>query len=200
MISAILENGAAKVVVIRDDTDNTFVAGEETKPSTVTGLPATTIAGLTINVALANGEDTTAYEKAVAKLESEGYKVEGVKVTASGEYEISASKGSVTGYTFTTKTTTYYKVAVKVCDANKAYASVTDVSTEYVKQNGTIDVEVTFATLKSASRTFAQDASSTTGVTATMPGAATTIDAKGVATFTITVTSAKDGTIALSWS
>ena len=77
---------------------------------------------------------------------------------------------------------------------------VTDVSTEYVKQNGTIDVEVTFATLKSASRTFALDASSTTGVNATMPSAATTIDAKGVATFTITVTSAKDGTIALSWS
>ena len=200
VISAILENGAAKVVVIRDDTDNTFVAGEETKPSSVTGLPATTITGLTIKVALANGEDATAYEKAVAKLESEGYKVEGVKVIAGGEYEISASKGSVTGYTFTTDTTVYYKVAVKVCDANKAYASVTDVSTEYVKQNGTIDVEVTFATLKSASRTFALDASSTTGVTATMPGAATTIDAKGVATFTITVTSAKDGTIALSWS
>ena len=198
-VSAILENGVAKTVIIRDQIDATYKKGEATKPSTTEGIPATTITGLTINVALVNGEATTAYDKAVAKLESEGYKVEGVKVSG-GEYEISASKGSVTGYTFTTDTTVYYKVAVKVCDANKAYASVTDVSTEYVKQNGTIDVEVTFATLKSASRTFALDASSTTGVNATMPSAATTIDAKGVATFTITVTSAKDGTIALSWS
>ena len=112
-VSAILENGVAKTVIIRDQIDATYKKGEATKPSTTEGIPATTITGLTINVALVNGEATTAYEKAVAKLESEGYKVEGVKVIAGGEYEISASKGSVTGYTFTTATTMYYKVTVK---------------------------------------------------------------------------------------
>ena len=114
-VSAILENGVAKTVIIRDQIDSTYKPGEATKPSTTEGIPATTITGLTINVALANGEATTAYDKAVAKLESEGYKVEGVKVSG-GEYEISASKGSVTGYTFTTKTTMYYKVTIKTDD------------------------------------------------------------------------------------
>ena len=114
-VSAILENGVAKTVIIRDQIDATYKKGEATKPSTTEGIPATTITGLTINVALVNGEATTAYDKAVAKLESEGYKVEGVKVSG-GEYEISASKGSVTGYTFTTKTTMYYKVTIKTDD------------------------------------------------------------------------------------
>ena len=181
VISAILENGAAKVVVIRDDTDNTFVAGEETKPSTVTGLPATTIAGLTVKVALANGEDTTAYEKAVAKLESEGYKVEGVKVTASGEYEISASKGSVTGYTFTTKTTTYYKVAVKYNNPSAVATS----NVEFAQKDSVIVVTVKNANGSAFASTYTT--ATCTGVTGTVSNFKQADDNKS-ATFSYTVT------------
>ena len=112
-ISAQLENGVAKTVVIYDQADATYKPGEATKPSAVAGLPATEFDSTTstqINVALANGEATTAYDKAVAFLKSKGYTVE--KVTVNGdEYDITASKGIVTGYTFTTNTTVYYKVA-----------------------------------------------------------------------------------------
>lgn len=114
-VSAILENGVAKTVIIRDQIDATYKKGEVITP--VVGLPATTITGLTINVALGSDEKVTAYDKAVAKLESEGYKVEGVKIVSGGtEYKISASKGSVTGYEFTTDTTMYYKVTIKTDD------------------------------------------------------------------------------------
>ena len=58
VISAILENGAAKVVVIRDDTDNTFVAGEETKPSSVGYKVADKLDGIALSITYASGKIT----------------------------------------------------------------------------------------------------------------------------------------------
>jgi len=139
-VSAILENGVAKTVIIRDQIDSTYKKGEVITP--VVGLPATTITGLTVNVALGSDEKVTAYDKAVAKLESEGYKVEGVKIVSGGtEYEISASKGSVTGYTFTTATTKYLRVTYKVSTALLSGWTVS--APDYIKVTGdTIEMTV----------------------------------------------------------
>ena len=165
-ISAQLENGVAKTVIIRDQIDATYKPGEATKPSTTEGIPATTITGLTINVALVNGEATTAYEKAVAKLESEGYKVEGVKVIAGGEYEISASKGSVTGYTFTTDTTVYYKVTVKAV-SGKDWTFDGKSKLEVYLANSVISDEIALSDSTNKGFTGWKAVSSTTGFTVT---------------------------------
>ena len=52
--------------------------------------------------------------KAIAALQAEGYTVTGVKVDGAGEYELTAAKGGVSGYTFTTDTITYYLVKFEV--------------------------------------------------------------------------------------
>ena len=106
------------------------------------------------------------------------------------------------GMTFagvTVDTVQVYKVSVKVADSNSEYATVTSVSDKYVAKDGTLTVKVTFKALKSATRTFAMDSTSTTGMTIDTISE-NTIDAEGVATLTVKVTSEKDGTVALSWS
>ena len=166
-ISAQLENGVAKTVVIYDQADATYKPGEATKPSTVTGLPATKFdaTGKKIEVALANGEAATAYDKAVAFLKSEGYTVE--KVTVNGtEYDITASKGIVTGYTFTTKTTMYYKVTVKAV-SGKDWTFDGKSKLEVYLANSVISDEIALSDSTNKGFTGWKAVSSTTGFTVT---------------------------------
>ena len=196
------DNGEVIMVYVVSTAAASSVTPTLSSDAEVVGKPTVSGSAINIDFYVEDGSTKTNpfdIDDIAAILAKEGYTDIAYDATTN---ELTFKKG-ISSYTIAGTAITQtqvYKVAVKVCDANKAYASVTDVSTEYVKQNGTINVEVTFATLKSASRTFALDASSTTGVTATLPGAATSIDAEGVATFAITVTSAKDGTIALSWT
>ena len=196
-ISAILQNGAAKVVIIKDDADSTYDGGKDIP--VITGLPETTITGLTVNVALANGESTTAYEKAVAKLVAEGYKVEGVKIDATtGEYAITASKDGVSGYVFTTRTTIYFKVTVKVADSISATVSATanvgyaasgnDVTVTIKKNSGTFTSNRTITAYESDGKTAIG-----TPTTVTVPSS----PAAGTVTGTYTMT-AKDTILVIS--
>ena len=56
---------------------------------------------------------------AIAALQDEGYTVTSVELVTVGgktEYKLTATKGAVSGYVFTTKTTVYYLVSFKTAD------------------------------------------------------------------------------------
>ena len=110
-VSAILEEGAATVVIIRDRTaagnSGVVLPNEPTLPTQVT------INGMIINVPVASGYENTVSDKAIAALHAQGYTVTGVTYSvATHEYTLTASKGAVSGYQFTTNTTVYYLAKV----------------------------------------------------------------------------------------
>jgi hypothetical protein len=69
------------------------------------------MSNMTVKVPVMNGSNADVAGLAIAALQKEGYTVTGVKVTGS-EFELTASKGNVSGYVFTTDTDVYYEVAV----------------------------------------------------------------------------------------
>ena len=122
-INAILEEGAATVVIINDANDETGNGGQ-----TITGeptVPAPTINGLYIDVPVADGFQGNVLNKAIAALQAKGYTVTGVANEAgnTGEYVLTASKDNIPGWTFTTNTITYYAVTFDVGPTAAGYTN-----------------------------------------------------------------------------
>ena len=172
-ISAILEDGAATSVVIYDKT-NTYERPEDETPA---GLPSVSVStkDMTVTVPVIYGKDTDVSELAIAALENAGYTVEGVRLTDGGEYTLTASKGRVSGYVFTTDTVAYAELEVKLAGdwaefkdssikADKQYvAAGNEVSLTITYGGGEwTDTEVRTGTATASGCTLADDGSTVT--------------------------------------
>lgn len=106
-VSAILESGMATTVIIYDNNNNY----QKPETSTPAGLPAASVStsSMEVTVPVVFGKTDNVVDLAIAALEKAGYTVEGIKLD-SGEFDLTASKGSVKGYQFKTKTVEYSEV------------------------------------------------------------------------------------------
>ena len=142
-ISAILEDGAATSVVIYDKT-NTYERPEDETPA---GLPSVSVStkDMTVTVPVIYGKDTDVSELAIAALENAGYTVEGVRLTDGGEYTLTASKGRVSGYVFTTDTVEYAEREVKLAGAWAEFKdSSIKADKQYVAAGNEVSLTITY--------------------------------------------------------
>ena len=142
-ISAIIEDGAATSVVIYDKT-NTYERPEDETP---TGLPAVSVStkDMTVTVPVVFGKDTDVSELAISALENAGYTVDGVRLTDGKEYTLTASKGRVSGYVFTTKTVVYAELEVKLAGAWAAFEdSSIKADKQYVAAGDEVSLTITY--------------------------------------------------------
>ena len=143
-ISAIIEDGAATSVVIYDKT-NTYERPEDETP---TGLPAVSVStkDMTVTVPVVYGKDTDVSELAIAALENTGYTVDGVRLADDGkEYTLTASKGRVSGYVFTTDTVVYAELEVKLAGAWAAFEdSSIKADKQYVAAGDEVSLTITY--------------------------------------------------------
>ena len=143
-ISAIIEDGAATSVVIYDKT-NTYERPEDETPA---GLPAVSVStkDMTVTVPVVFGKDTDVSELAIAALENAGYTVDGVRLAADGEeYTLTASKGRVSGYVFTTETVVYAELEVKLAGAWAAFEdSSIKADKQYVAAGDEVSLTITY--------------------------------------------------------
>ena len=119
-VSAILESGMATTVIIYDNNNNY----QKPDVGTPAGLPDVSVSTSTmqVTVPVTTATKGQVVDLAIAALEKAGYTVGGVK-KSNNEFELTASKGSVSGYVFTTNTDVYYKVKVVAGE----YANVVNV-------------------------------------------------------------------------
>ena len=129
---------AAWVVFNSDSALNTGSGSVEQNPA----LPPVSVDGLKVKVPVMNGSNADVAGLAIAALQKEGYTVTGVKALASGEFELTASKGNVSGYVFETVTVKYYNVSAVTW--NGAAAVTKDGSGVYAKGD-TVTVVLTKA-------------------------------------------------------
>ena len=112
---AVVEEGAATVIVIKDKNSDGYKLPDASKEPKLTATAKVNKATMTVDVPVVDGFQDTVADKAIAALQDEGYTVTSVKLD-SGEYKLTATKGAVSGYEFTTNTTVYYLVSFKTAD------------------------------------------------------------------------------------
>ena len=112
---AVVEEGAATVIVIKDKNSDGYKLPDASKEPKLTATAKVNKATMTVDVPVVNGFEDTVADKAIAALQDEGYTVTSVKLD-NGEYKLTATKGAVSGYEFTTNTTVYYLVSFKTAD------------------------------------------------------------------------------------
>ena len=98
---------------------------------------------LTVDVPVLYGADNVT-DLAIDALEDAGYSVESVRATIGNEFELTATKGRVSGYVFTTNTIEYAELSVKLAGAwDKPNAKII-ADKQYVKDNDTITLTITY--------------------------------------------------------
>ena len=108
-IFAILnDNGSAAWVVFNS---STALHTGNVPPASVPGMPGVSIAGMTVTVPVTEATKGQVVDLAMSAIQKAGYTVTGVRVNGN-EFDITATKGSITGYVFTTDTDLYYEVSV----------------------------------------------------------------------------------------
>ena len=196
---AYIENGAAKVVVIDDANKGGYTPndkGDSRYTVTLSGGVATvTSYGV-------NPEDDAAVAAVEAELVKQGYNVTKRDFTPGSPDKYTWTATAKNGFTYTFdysvgSAARVYKVTLKLAAGAEQYATLTSDSVIYVAKDGTSNVEVTFKTLTSGTRTFTV-ASSDTSVSNTTVGGSS-IAADGKASFTLKLTQAKDGTVEINW-
>ena len=136
---AVIEDGAATVIIIEDKNSDGYTLPDASKEPKLTATAKVNKATMTVDVPVVNGFEDTVADKAIAALQDEGYTVTSVKLdSSSGEYKLTATKGAVSGYEFTTNTTVYYKVTFAI---NAAYKI--NVQSAYMAQGDEITIVVT---------------------------------------------------------
>ena len=157
-VSAILENGMATTVVIYDN-NNDYQRPETETPA---GVPDASVSTSTmkVTVPVTTETKTSVADLAIAALEKEGYTVEGVKLNGS-EYDLTASKGKVSGYEFTTDTVKYYKMNWTVDPVT--YPGWVVTGPEYVSEDAT---DVTVSVKYTPGGVLVVDIAATNGLTA----------------------------------
>ena len=114
---AVIEDGAATVIIIEDKNSDGYTLPDANKEPKLTETAK--VNGMTVEVPVVDGFQDTVADKAIAALQDEGYTVTSVKLVTVGsktEYKLTATKGNVSGYEFTTNTTVYYLVSFKTAD------------------------------------------------------------------------------------
>ena len=134
---AVVEEGAATVIVIKDKNSDGYTLPDANKEPKLTATAKVNKATMTVDVPVVDGFQDTVADKAIAALQDEGYTVTSVKLDK-GEYKLTATKGAVSGYEFTTNTTVYYKVTFAI---NAAYEI--NVQSAYMAQGDEITIVVT---------------------------------------------------------
>ena len=116
---AVVEEGATTVIVIKDKNSDGYTLPDANKEPKLTATAKVNKATMTVDVPVVDGFQDTVADKAIAALQDEGYTVTSVKLVTVGsktEYKLTATKGNVSGYEFTTNTTVYYLVSFKTAD------------------------------------------------------------------------------------
>ena len=178
-VSAILENGMATTVVIYDS-NNDYQRPETETPAGVPDASVST-STMTVTVPVTTETKTSVADLAIAALEKAGYTVDGVELKTPASagtpavYELTASKGKVSGYVFETVTEQYAELSVSLTgDWNKPDSSV-KANKQYVTAGDDVKLTITYGgtweddTVRTATATVTSGGTMTTN-TATTDG------------------------------
>ena len=147
-VSAILENGMATTVVIYDNNNDYQRPETETPAGVPDASVSTSTMKVTVPVVYGKTDDVT--DLAIAALEKAGYTVDGVELKTPASagtpavYELTASKGKVSGYVFETVTEQYAELSVSLTgDWNKPDSSV-KANKQYVTAGDDVKLTITY--------------------------------------------------------